>query len=219
MTTAAVVLSGCGFLDGSEIHESVAVLLALSHAGATTQCFAPDEDAPTVNHLSGELDGTSRNILVESARLARGNIKPLTQCCASDFDAVFFPGGFGAAKNLSSFATQGAKCTVHPEVERILKEFQQADKPVGLCCIAPVLAAKVFSPGLTITLGAQSDVSNAAEQMGASHVCTPANQAVVDASQHVATAPAYMCDAPLHEVAQGIAEMVHQTLAMIPQNA
>ncbi|MFG0257378.1 MAG: isoprenoid biosynthesis glyoxalase ElbB [Phycisphaerales bacterium JB043] len=219
MTTAAVILSGCGFLDGSEIHETVSLLLALSKEGVTTHCFAPDAEFEVIDHLSGQPDGTRRSILAESARLARGEVRSLNECRSADFDALFFPGGFGAAKHLCDFAQKGPACEVHSEAERVLREFHDDGKPIGLCCIAPVLAARVFANDVTITLGGQSDASSAAESMGAQHVEAPASQAVVDQKHHVATAPAYMCDAPLHEVAQGISEMVRQTLAMIPQNA
>ncbi|MHC4976265.1 MAG: isoprenoid biosynthesis glyoxalase ElbB [Planctomycetota bacterium] len=219
MTTAAVILSGCGFLDGSEIHETVSLLMALSQAGVSTDCFAPDRDAQVVDHLTGQPDGTSRNILTESARIARGQVRPISECDPSAFDALFFPGGFGAAKHLCDFAEKGSSCEVDSDVERVLGAFYDAGKPIGLCCIAPVLAAKVFANDVTITLGGASDASRAAQSMGANHVEAPANQAVVDQNHHIATAPAYMCDAPLHEVAQGISEMVRQTLAMIPQRA
>jgi len=218
MTKAAVVLSGCGVFDGSEIHEAVSVLAALSRAGAETSCFAPAIDLAEVDHVAGKPTGQKRSVLVESARIARGNIQALQECRSSDFDALFFPGGFGAAKNLCDFAEKGAECTVHPEVERVIREFHREEKPIGMCCIAPVLAAKLLGKGAgglgcRLTLGAASEVSQAAEKMGATHVEAPVTQSVVDEDNMLVTAPAYMYgDAKIHEVAAGIDEMVRRTL-------
>jgi enhancing lycopene biosynthesis protein 2 len=220
MTRVAVVLSGCGVYDGSEIHEAVSLLLALSEAGATVRCFAPDVELAEVDHLAGKPTGQKRRVLTESARIARGEVEALTACRAKDFDAVFFPGGFGAAKNLCDFASKGAECTVQPEVARVIREFHGAEKPMGMCCIAPVLAAKVLGragggPGCRLTLGAPSEASQAAEKMGASHEAAPVTMAVVDEQNRLVTAPAYMYgDAPINEVARGIGEMVRATLEL-----
>ncbi|MFG0274674.1 MAG: isoprenoid biosynthesis glyoxalase ElbB [Phycisphaerales bacterium] len=220
MTKAAVVLSGCGVFDGSEIHEAVSLLTALSDAGVAVQCFAPDVELAEIDHLAGKPTGQKRRVLTESARIARGEVKALTECKASAFDAVFFPGGFGAAKNLCDFATKGADCTVQPEVARVIREFHSAEKPIGMCCIAPVLAAKVLGragggPGCRLTLGAPSEASKAAEKLGATHEAAPVTAAVVDAKNRLVTAPAYMYgDAPIHEVARGIGEMVRATLEL-----
>lgn len=218
MTKAAVVLSGCGVYDGSEIHEAVSLLTALSRAEAEVACFAPEADLAEIDHLAGKPTGQKRSVLVESARIARGDIRSLKECKASDFDAIFFPGGFGAAKNLCDFAEKGADCTVHPEVERVIREFHREEKPIGMCCIAPVLAAKVLGKGAgglgcRLTLGAPSEASEAAEKMGATHVEAPVTQSVVDEDNLLVTAPAYMYgDAKVHEVAAGIDEMVRRTL-------
>lgn len=220
MTRVAVVLSGCGVFDGSEIHEAVSLLTALSEAGASVRCFAPDVELAEVDHLAGKPTGQKRRVLTEAARIARGDVRSLKECRATDFDAVFFPGGFGAAKNLCDFATKGSDCTVQPEVVRVIREFHGAEKPIGMCCIAPVLAAKVLGragggPGCRLTLGAPSDASQAAEKMGATHEAAPVTMAVVDEQNRLVTAPAYMYgDAPIHEVARGIGEMVRATLAL-----
>ncbi len=145
MAKVGVVLSGCGVYDGAEIHEAVITLLALDRAGAEAICMAPDtEQMHVVNHLTGDVaEGQSRNVLVESARIARGNIKNIKDVKAADIDALMFPGGFGAAKNLCDFAVKGADCSVNPEVTRLVKEVMSAKKPLAAVCIAPALISKV----------------------------------------------------------------------------
>ncbi|MCB9838099.1 MAG: isoprenoid biosynthesis glyoxalase ElbB [Phycisphaeraceae bacterium] len=217
MAKVAVVLSGCGVFDGSEIHEAVSTLIHLSRLGAEVHCFAPDIDQPSVvNHLTGQPGGERRNILVESARIARGNVQPLSECHASQFDAVVFPGGFGAAMNLCDFADKGPSCSVNPDVERVLHEFHDAGKPIGMCCIAPVIAAREFgSEGVTLTLGEESEASRAAVAMGARHQRAGVTEVVKDREHHLITTPAYMHGkAPIHQVFEGIGQMVEQTLAM-----
>src|SRR4051794_37411491 len=154
MAKVGLVLSGCGVFDGSEITEGVAILVALDKRGARVTCLAPSgAQAGVVNHLTKKADSHARNVMEESARIARGKVSDLATARAADFDAIVFPGGFGAAKNLSDFASKGASCSVHPEVQRIVREMHGSGKPVGLACIAPVLAAQVLgeqSPQLTI---------------------------------------------------------------------
>ncbi|MBX3356859.1 MAG: isoprenoid biosynthesis glyoxalase ElbB [Phycisphaeraceae bacterium] len=220
-STVAVVLAGSGFLDGSEIHEAVSCLIHLSRHGASVRCFAPDKTAPTVNHLTGKPAGDSRNVLVESARIARGKIEPLSALDPSAFDAVVFPGGFGAAKNLCTFAEKGASCDVDPEVARIVKQFHAAGKPVGMCCIAPVIAARVLGtkaggPGVAVTIGDDSGAASAITAMGSRHEPRPVHQACIDEANSVITAPAYMYgSAPVHEVYEGIGEMIDNVIARI----
>ena len=138
MAKVGVLLSGCGVFDGSEIHEAVLTLLTLDRAGAEIVCMAPNMDqAHVINHLTQEVMNEKRNVLVESARIARGEIKDLQEVQAPDIDALIIPGGFGAAKNLSDFAFKGTAATVHPEVERLLNDMVAAGKPVGAICIAP----------------------------------------------------------------------------------
>ena len=221
MSKVAVVLSGSGVFDGTEIHEAVSVLIHLSRADVEYACFAPDmPQQQVINHLTGQPTDEQRNVLVESARIARGQIAALTELHEADYDAVFFPGGFGAAKNLSSFASDGADCAVHPEVERVIKQFHQAGKPIGMCCIAPVLVARTLGrnaggPGVSVTIGDDDATASAIEAMGSSNTVKPANEAHVDTANHLATAPAYMCDAAIDQVYEGIGQMVDRTLAMI----
>uniref|UniRef100_A0A9J8BF46 Zgc:162944 n=1 Tax=Cyprinus carpio carpio TaxID=630221 RepID=A0A9J8BF46_CYPCA len=153
----AVVLAGCGVFDGSEIHEASAVLVHLSRQQATVKIFAPNTDQMhVVDHLKGSPTEEKRNVLVESARLARGDIQDLSELDVKDLDAIIFPGGFGAAKNLCSWAVEGKDCAVNEQVETVLKAFHAEKKPIGLCCISPVLAAKVF-PGCEVTVGHDKD--------------------------------------------------------------
>lgn len=228
MVHAAVILSGCGVYDGSEIHEAVAVLFHLSRHGVRVQCFAPDKpQSDVVNHAAGKpVAGEKRNVLQEAARIARGRIQPLSQLNASDFDAAFFPGGFGAAKNLSDFAAKGADCQADPDVARVIREFNAAGKPIGLCCISPILAARVLGtvgageggggPGVSVTIGNDPQTAAAIHAMGATHVAKPVSEAHVDERRRVVTAPAYMYgEAPIHEVFEGIGDMVEQTLAHV----
>ncbi|MCC6676281.1 MAG: isoprenoid biosynthesis glyoxalase ElbB [Phycisphaerales bacterium] len=216
----AVVLAGCGRADGSEIHESVSVLIHLARAGARYRCFAPDlPQVEVVNHATGKPAAEHRNQLVEAARIARGEIDPLARLDVEAFDAVVFPGGFGAAKNLCTFAKDGENCAVVPDVARVIKGFHAAGKPIGLCCIAPVLAARVLGtasggPGCQVTIGSDPKVAAAIGKMGSTNVEKPVREAFTDARNRIVTTPAYMCDAGPHEVFEGIGKMIDQTLAL-----
>lgn len=221
MRPIAVILSGCGRGDGSEIHESVSCLIHLSRHGLRYQCFAPDKaQSDVINHATGAPASETRNAMVESARISRGDISPLSSLNPTDFDAVVFPGGFGAAKNLSSFAKDGANCTIDPHVERVIREFRAQKKPIALCCIAPVLAAKVLGssaggPGCQVTIGSDTGTADAVRAMGATNVAKPVTEAVVDEANRIATTPAYMCDASIHDVFVGIGRMIDAMAAMI----
>lgn len=190
----AVILAGNGVYDGSEIHEAVMTLLAIEAQGASYQCFAPDMDQMhVIDHKSGDVSGESRNVLVESARIARGNVEALKSYRAADYDALVLPGGFGAAKNLCTFATEGADCSVATEVERAVLETHKAGKAIGAMCIAPVILAKLL-PGVEITLGGENDAGAAATTMGAVVKTTTHGEVIVDEGKRVATTPSYMLD-------------------------
>ncbi|KAM8749092.1 glutamine amidotransferase-like class 1 domain-containing protein 3, mitochondrial [Acanthopagrus schlegelii] len=218
----AVVLAGCGVYDGSEIHEASAVLVHLSRGGATVNMFAPNIDQMhVVNHLKGEPSEEKRNVLVESARLARGNIQDLSKLSVKDHDAVIFPGGFGAAKNLCTWAVQGKDCSVNDEVKAALQAFHGEGKPIGLCCISPVLAAKVF-PGCEVTVGIENDdkypdtagTADAINQLGCKHVSKSVGESHVDEKNKLITTSAFMCNAPIHEIFDGIGAMVKDVLKL-----
>ena len=213
-----VVLAGCGVYDGSEIHEAVITLLAIDWAGAEAVCMAPNvNQMHVINHISGEpMAGDSRNVLIESARIARGNIKDIEQVKVTDIDALILPGGFGAAKNLCDFAIKGADCTVNPEVARLVKEIVAAKKPLAAVCIAPALIAKVLgdlAPKLTI--GTDADTANALEAMGAEHVNCPVREFIVDREHRLVSTPAYMLAGRISEAAEGIEKTVKTLLEMI----
>lgn len=212
----AVILSGCGVYDGSEIYESVITLLRLDQRGAHVQCFAPNiAQLHVIDHLSGEPMPESRNVLVESARLARGAIKDLGEARAEDFDALIMPGGFGAAKNLSNFASEGARCQVLPEVLAVVQSFARARKPVGMMCIAPAMAAQIFGAGVTCTLGHDEDPAAAAvREMGAEHKPCEVSEIVEDKANRLVTTPAYMLAQSISEAASGINKLVDRVLEM-----
>jgi enhancing lycopene biosynthesis protein 2 len=211
----AVILSGCGVYDGAEIHESVLTLLRLDQRGAQVQCFAPNiPQLHVVDHLSGDEMSESRNVLVESARIARGKIKDLREAKAEDFDALIVPGGFGAAKNLSDFAVSGAQCTVNPEVLRVVQGFASAGKPVGLMCIAPAMAAKIYGAGVVCTIGTDADTAAALGQMGAEHQDCPVEDIIVDERRKLVTTPAYMLAESISQAASGINKLVDRVLEL-----
>ena len=211
-----VVLSGCGVYDGSEIHESVITLLALEKAKVNVIFMAPDGDQRhIINHINGLEQENKRNILVESARIARGNIKNMDSVTADDIDALIFPGGFGAAKNLSTFAFDGKDCVVNSVVERLINKMYYAKKPIGFICIAPVIAAKVlgnYKPLLTI--GNDSDTASAIEAMGGIHKECAVDDIVVDEKNKIISTPAYMLGPSISYIAKGIEKLVNVILEM-----
>jgi len=205
----AVILAGCGVYDGSEIHEATLSLLALDQAGAHVQCFAPNiMQMDVVNHITGEQMDEQRNVMVESARIARGNIKPLSAFTADSFDAVLLPGGFGAAKNLCNFAVLGSECTVNEEVEEVLCSMHKKGKPIAALCISPVMLARVFE-GAKVTLGADGNAAQAiAEGMGAQHIVTTHGQITIDEELKLITAPCYMLEASIAQIYEGVKNAV-----------
>lgn len=213
----AVVLSGCGVYDGAEIHEAVLTLLAIDRQGGTYQCFAPDRpQMHVVNHLTGQEEaGQSRNVLVEAARIARGDIKDIATFDPAEFDALIFPGGFGAAKNLCTFATQGPDCTVDVATERAVRAMAAAGKPIGALCIAPALMAKIFGNGIDVTIGSDDGTAQAVEKMGAHHTKAGHGQVVVDKARKVATSPCYMLDASISQIADGAENTVKALLELM----
>lgn len=210
----AVVLSGCGVNDGAEIHEAVLTLLSIDRLGGSYHCFAPDiAQRDVVNHLTGQETAETRNVLVEAARIARGKIKALSAFDASQFDALIFPGGFGAAKNLCSFAWDGPECSVNVDVERAVKAMRAQDKPIGALCIAPAILARVLGD-VTVTIGSDAGTAAALEQMGAHHQNKSHGEIVVDHSARVVTAACYMLDATIGQVADGAEAVVRELMKM-----
>jgi len=216
MAKVGVVLSGCGVYDGAEIHEAALTLFFLDREGAEIICMAPNvNQMDVINHIKGESLAETRNVLIESSRIARGNIKDMKDVKVGDLDALVFPGGFGAAKNLCTFAVKGIDCTANPEVERLIKEMHAAKKPIGFICIAPVIAARVlgaFHPQLTI--GTDKETAGAIEKMGGQHIESTVDNAVVDMKNRVVTTPAYMLGPTISKVALGIEKLVHELLRL-----
>lgn len=212
----AVVLAGCGVFDGSEIHEATLTLLYLSEHGAEVQCFAPNiKQAHVVNHVTQkEEESESRNVLVESARIARGNIKDITQLNVDDFGGLIIPGGFGAAKNLSDFAFKGADCTVNPDVLTAVQAFAKAEKAIGLMCIAPHLAPKIYGRGIICTIGKDANTAAEIEKMGAIHQDCEVDNIVEDKAHKLITTPAYMLGKSIGDVAPGIRKLVVRVLQL-----
>ncbi|MBI2166988.1 MAG: isoprenoid biosynthesis glyoxalase ElbB [Candidatus Omnitrophica bacterium] len=217
MPRIGVVLSGCGVMDGSEIHESVLTLLALSKAKAEAVCMAPNSDQlHVINHLTGVETQEKRNILVESARIARGKIRDIKEVQAGDVDALIFPGGYGAAKNLCTFAVDGTDCKVHPEVARLVREVHQAGKPIGAICIAPALVAKIFEgSGVGLTIGKDRSTADQLERLGSRHHECGVNEIWVDADHKIVTTPAYMLAQNVAEAWQGIEKLVNEILRLV----
>ncbi|MBP7865303.1 MAG: isoprenoid biosynthesis glyoxalase ElbB [Acidobacteria bacterium] len=208
MKKVGVVLSGCGVYDGSEIHEAVLTLLALDRKGFEIVCLAPDApQADVVDHRTGSAAPESRNILAEAARIARGKVRDLAGARPDELDALVFPGGFGAAKNLCTFAVQGPDCSVNPDVRRLVLGMHAAGKPLCALCIAPALLAKVLGDAgvrVTLTIGNDPGTAEALRKAGALHQDCPADGCVVDEANRVVTTPAYMRAGRISEAADGI---------------
>jgi enhancing lycopene biosynthesis protein 2 len=212
-----VILSGSGFLDGAEIQEATLTLLFLDRRGAKVTAMAPDvKQMHVVDHVKGEPSaGESRNVLVEAARIARGAVVDVKRVKAADLDALILPGGYGAAKNLCTFATEGVKLQVNPDVERLVRDMASAGKPLGFICIAPVIAAKVLgSRKVKLTIGNDPATAAALGALGASHVDSPVDQIVVDEKNKVVSTPAYMLGPSIAPVAAGIEKLVAAVLEM-----
>ena len=212
-----VVLSGCGVYDGAEIHESVITLLALDRLGAEALVCAPDiEQMHVINHQSGNVaEGETRNVRVESARIARGPVADVAEVSADELDGLILPGGFGAAKNLCDFATRGAECEVDPGVARLVRAVHAQGKPVAAVCIAPAVLAKVLgdeSPRLTI--GTDAGTAAGISALGARHVDCPVREMVVDEERKIITSPAYMLAQRISEAAEGIEKTVKTLVEM-----
>lgn len=217
MKKVAIVLSGCGFLDGTEITEAVSTLIALSELGAEATCFAPNENADVAHYIeAAAASSEKRNILEESARIARQQVSPLTDLRERDFDAVVFPGGAGAETNLSDWATAGAKAKVLPDVRRVILEFHKAAKPIGAICIAPTLIARVLGDvHPEVTIGDDASTAAEIEKTGATHTRCVVDDYVSDRDHKILTTPAYMYSrAKPHQVFKGIKRMLTELVEM-----
>jgi enhancing lycopene biosynthesis protein 2 len=215
MKKFAVVLSGCGVFDGAEIHEATLTMLAIARTGNKYEIFAPDtKQHHVVNHLNGEEMDEERNVLVEAARIARGSIQDLKEFNPDHFDGLIFPGGFGAAKNLSTWAFEGADSMVIPEVEDAIRGMIGLGKPVGALCISPVILSKVLG-SVQLTIGDDEGTAEAMESLGSTHVHATHGEVVVDKALKVVTTPCYMLDATIDQIAEGADNAVSQMIALM----
>ncbi len=214
MKKVAIILSGCGVYDGSEIHEATLAMLALSKNEVTYECFAPDKDQyHVVNHLNGEVTNEKRNVLVESARIARGEIKSLTDLIVHEFDGLLLPGGFGAAKNLSDYAIAGEDYLVDEDVAKAITSFHESRKPIAALCIAPVIVAKVL--GARVTIGNDKATADIIENVGAKHVDKAYNEVAIDEKNLIVTNPCYMLADDIYQVSLGAEAAVAAMLGLM----
>ena len=219
MKKVGVLLSGCGFNDGAEIHESVLTMLILDKSGAEMILMAPNIDQMhVINHYTGQEMEEYRNVLVESSRIARGEIKDMAEVTGNDLDALIIPGGFGVAKNLSDYAMAGSDCSVNPDVYRLIAELRVMEKPIGAICIAPVMMAKILGEqeeSANMTIGYDETTSTDIVSMGSKHVECPVSEMIIDKEKKIVTTPAYMEAKSIKEAADGIEKLINQILSMI----
>ena len=219
MKKVGLLLSGCGVNDGSEIHESVISMLALDRAGVETVIMAPNIDQMhVVNHYTGQEMDEFRNVLVESSRIARGNIKDMAEVTGNDLDALIIPGGFGVAKNLCDYAMAGSDCSINPDVYRLVSEVHLLEKPIGAICIAPVMMAKIFGEqdeSAEMTIGSDELTSKDINTMGSKHIKCSVSEMIIDKDKKLVTTPAYMEAKSIKEAAEGIEKLVTQILSMV----
>jgi enhancing lycopene biosynthesis protein 2 len=219
MKKVAVLLAGSGVCDGSEIHEAVFSLLAIEEANATYQCFAPDKSQfHVVDHTTGEPTGETRNVLVESARIARGDVKPVTELSPDDYDALLIPGGFGAAKNLNQWAIKGPEGQLDADVRRVIRAFHAAGKPLCGLCMGPTVLAQALGsdPSVELTVGTTKEASpydiaginGGLQSVGARPVEKTVREVAVDEQHKVVTAPCYMMEASISEVRNNVKQAV-----------
>ncbi|MBU2896192.1 isoprenoid biosynthesis glyoxalase ElbB [Vibrio hepatarius] len=215
MKKVAVILSGSGVYDGAEIHESVLALHALEKQGASWHCFAPNiEQLHVINHITGKEMSETRNVLTEAARIARGNIGDVADLKAEDFDALLVPGGFGAVKNLTDFAVNGAECSIHAHVKSACRDFAQARKPAGYLCIAPTIIPMIYTKGVKATIGNDEGVAAGFNAMGGEHIDCPVDDIVYDENHNVLSTPAYMLASNISQAATGIDILVEKLVKL-----
>lgn len=214
-----VLLSGCGYLDGAEIHEATLTLYFLDRAGVEIVAMAPNRpQMHVVDHNAGQpVDGETRNVMTEAGRIARGDISDVAEVDASDLDALVIPGGFGAAKNLCTFAVDGPNCTVDPGVEKLIRGIHEQRKPLGALCIAPALVARLLGAdhNVELTIGNDAGTAQALEAMGAKHTDRAVEEIVVDEANRVVSTPCYMLGPGPAQVGEGIEKLVGQIMAWL----
>lgn len=213
--TFGVILAGCGHQDGSEIHEATLTLWAIHKNGAEFQCYAPDiKQHHVLNHINGQEMSEQRNVLIESARIARGKIAALATFSPDSVDALVLPGGFGAAKNLCTYAFDGPDCKVQPDVAKAISAIHQAGKPIGALCIAPVIVAKVLG-NVTLTIGQDKGTAAHLAAMGATNQPTQEGEIAVDEANKIVSTPCYMLNSRIDQVANGVDRLIAAMLGMM----
>lgn len=209
----AVILSGCGHLDGSEIQEVVFTLLSLEKRGANYKCFAPDiEQHHVINHVTSEKIYEKRNVLIESARIVRGKIQSLKKCDSKNFNALIVPGGLGVVKNLSNFSLEKTNFKLQPDFLKICQSF--IGKAVGYICIAPALLPVIYKKAIKLTIGNDKDKINIIKNLGGIPINCNANDIVVDIENKIVSTPAYMLANNMNEAYNGIDKLVKKTLSL-----
>ncbi|PKP05204.1 MAG: isoprenoid biosynthesis protein ElbB [Bacteroidetes bacterium HGW-Bacteroidetes-6] len=217
MKKIAVVLAGCGVFDGAEIHEATLSLLAIDRAGASYEIFAPDiEQAHVVNHLTGKPTEERRNVLVESARIARGKINNLVDFDSKKFDALLFPGGFGVAKNLCDYAFKGPDMSVNADVRNCVMAMYSAKKPIGALCISPVLIAGIIGAA-EVTIGNDTATADHIAAFGGQHIEASGSEIVIDRQNKIVTSPCYMLDANISTVYDGARKVVEALFQLVEE--
>ncbi|HSG67451.1 MAG TPA: isoprenoid biosynthesis glyoxalase ElbB [Bacteroidales bacterium] len=215
MKKFAVVLSGSGVYDGAEIHESTLTLYAIIKQGASYEIFAPNiPQHHVINHITGEEMNESRNVLVESARIARGAIRDIKEYNAGDFDGLIFPGGFGVAKNLSTVAFDGSEAKVNDDISAAVKSTHELGKPIGALCIAPAMMAKILGNAI-VTIGQDPATIEAIEKMGGTHISTTHGDVVYDDNLNLFSTPCYMLDANILQIGEGAENIVSAMLKVM----
>lgn len=210
----AVILSGCGNQDGSEIHEATLTLWAIHKNGADYQCYAPNiPQHHVLDHITGKEMVEQRNVLTESARIARGDILDLGTFNASAHDALIIPGGLGAAKNLSNYAFAGKNCKINKEVEDAILAMAKLEKPIGALCIAPIILAKIMN-GVLVTIGQDDNTARNLESMGANHATTLQGEIAVDTKRKVVTTPCYMLESRVDQIGEGADRLVQEVIKL-----
>jgi enhancing lycopene biosynthesis protein 2 len=215
MKKIAVVLSGCGNKDGSEIQEAVSLIISLSQLGAKLSYFAPDQEFIAKDFLTNHpLD--KRNVMAEAARISRSQMQDLKTLNADAFDGLALPGGFGAALNLSDWASKGAQCKVNGDLEKVILDFHKQSKPIAAICIAPTIIARVLgAQGVTVTIGDDKETAAEIKKTGTHHENCPVDDFVTDREHKVITTPAYMYgEAQPHEIFKGIQGLARELMEM-----
>lgn len=211
-----VLLSGSGVYDGSEIQEAVLTLLAIEEIEAEAICISIDKPQHhVINHLNGEEMNDSRNMLIESARIARGNIKNINDVSPNDIDAMVIPGGFGAAKNFTSWAFNGSDGEILPEVKLLLVNLINIGKPIAALCVSPVVLAKALEGSTitpTLTIGTDKEPSpyditaftDGLQKTGMQTEMKSVREINIDVKNKIISAPCYMMEASIVDVRKNI---------------